>query len=299
VDAGSRLVWPDIIAALLATFTTFGFCLVAWHNVRTGRIDARGARSILVVTFAAFLSGWLLSASHAPTSWEFTAFVEAIAMSGFGAGILCLAYVAIEPYVRRNWPDALISWTRLQTGRLRDPLVASHVLAGIAVVMSVIRLQQLLVILWDDRLIARSNDLFLGSPGDFASMLLDRAVEQPLLTGMALVLQVVVLRLLLRRLWLADLAALAMWAGAAAGEGLLSMIAAVTFPLPGLWLLRRYGLLAMFAGLSAYHVTMVPFSLTSWYATRALVANAIPVVIAAWALWVVLSSRRAIFEEPL
>jgi hypothetical protein len=155
-----------------------------------------------------------------------------------------------------------------------------------------------LTIISNDRLIARSNDLFLGSPGDFASMLLERATARPLLTGMALVLQVVVLRLLLRRLWLADLTTLAMWSAASAGEGLISMVVAATFPLPGLWLLRRYGLLALFAGLAAYYVTMVPFSLTSWYATRTIAANAVPVVVAAWALWVVLTSRQRLAEEP-
>jgi hypothetical protein len=48
----------------------------------------------------------------------------------FLASLFWSLYIAIEPYVRRHWPDALISWTRLQAGRVRDPLVASHVLAG-------------------------------------------------------------------------------------------------------------------------------------------------------------------------
>ncbi len=39
-----------------------------------------------------------------------------------GAGVLGMLYLALEPYVRRLWPDALISWTRLLGGRLRDPL---------------------------------------------------------------------------------------------------------------------------------------------------------------------------------
>ena len=42
-----------------------------------------------------------------------------------------LAYVAIEPIVRRRWPDLLISWTRLVSGRFRDPLVGRDALAGI------------------------------------------------------------------------------------------------------------------------------------------------------------------------
>jgi hypothetical protein len=35
-----------------------------------------------------------------------------VSWAGFEAAILWLVYIALEPYVRRNWPDSLISWTR-------------------------------------------------------------------------------------------------------------------------------------------------------------------------------------------
>jgi len=48
-------------------------------------------------------------------------------------GILtALAYLAIEPYVRRVWPRALIGWARLTQLRLRDPAVAREALIGAA-----------------------------------------------------------------------------------------------------------------------------------------------------------------------
>ena len=31
----------------------------------------------------------------------------------FRAGIVWLAYLGIEPWIRRHWPTSLISWTRL------------------------------------------------------------------------------------------------------------------------------------------------------------------------------------------
>ena len=46
------------------------------------------------------------------------------------AAFVWLSYVALEPHVRRRWPDLLISWNRLLTGRLRDPLVGRDVLVG-------------------------------------------------------------------------------------------------------------------------------------------------------------------------
>ena len=41
-------------------------------------------------------------------------------------------YVAFEPYVRRKWPQTLVSWTRLLSGEWQDPLVSSEMLVGIA-----------------------------------------------------------------------------------------------------------------------------------------------------------------------
>jgi hypothetical protein len=58
------------------------------------------------------------------------------------------------------------------------------------------------------------------------------------------------------------------------------------------WALRRFGLLASLAA-AAFDVSItVPFSLSSWYASRSLIELAIPIAVAAWALWVILSAQR-------
>ena len=40
-------------------------------------------------------------------------------------------YLALEPIVRRRWPDALVAWTRLLRGRIVDPLVGRDALIGV------------------------------------------------------------------------------------------------------------------------------------------------------------------------
>jgi hypothetical protein len=45
--------------------------------------------------------------------------------------LMWILYVALEPYVRRRWPQTMISWTRVLNGRLRDPVVGGHLLVGI------------------------------------------------------------------------------------------------------------------------------------------------------------------------
>jgi serine/threonine-protein kinase len=41
------------------------------------------------------------------------------------------AYLAVEPVIRRKWPQSLISWNRMLAGRLRDPLLGRDLLLGV------------------------------------------------------------------------------------------------------------------------------------------------------------------------
>ena len=54
----------------------------------------------------------------------------AISTALFWGGAVWVLYLAMEPYVRRYWPQAIISWTRVLSGRWRDPLVGRDVLYG-------------------------------------------------------------------------------------------------------------------------------------------------------------------------
>jgi serine/threonine-protein kinase len=42
-----------------------------------------------------------------------------------------MAYLALEPWVRRQWPHSIISWTRVLAGHVRDARVGADILAGI------------------------------------------------------------------------------------------------------------------------------------------------------------------------
>ncbi len=76
------------------------------------------------------LGGWLFSANHALDPSELSLFFQAMLVSmGMGA-LTWMLYLAIEPYARRYWPRAIISWTRLLAGRIRDPMVGRDILFG-------------------------------------------------------------------------------------------------------------------------------------------------------------------------
>ena len=57
--------------------------------------------------------------------------VGALAFGAFNGGMMWIYYLAIEPYARRFWPDALLGWTRLLSGHIRDPRVGRELLIGL------------------------------------------------------------------------------------------------------------------------------------------------------------------------
>jgi hypothetical protein len=204
------------------------------------------------------------------------------------------------------WPDSLISWTRLQTGRLRNPLVASHFLAGIVFMEVFVNVGEPLV-----RLLISGPPALPAGIGGFSSIsslnsaaymtgILCNAVVLAFFFAMAYLLLVVLLRLLVRRLWIADtLGAIlvGLLAVGTFGASSYQNAAAVAFGALGgygyLWLIRRFGLLALLATwLTSFTVKAVPLSLTSWYTGRSILGQLIPVAVATWALWVILSAQH-------
>jgi len=283
-------------SAAIAIFA--GAVLVAWRNLRLGRGDRRGAARLAGCTFLLMMGTWIFGASHVPGSWEVSLLAMALGLSGLVAAVIWCFYLAIEPYVRRFWPDALISWTRLQSGRLRDPLVASHVLAGLSGALFMYALGMTFI-----GLFSRGKQVMLpavetlSSAAALASYFSGEATIG-IVVAIGIIVFVVLMRLLVRRVWIADLLA-----SLFIGAGILGGPWAYQYPLDRvysfatayvvLWLFRRFGLLAVVT-VFVLDLTVLtqPVSLTSWYAGRSLIVLAVPAALAAWALWVILSAAR-------
>src|SRR6185312_15496600 len=60
----------------------------------------------------------------------FGMFLVSICTAVFAAVVVWGVYVAIEPYVRRRWPQTLIGWSAVLTGHVRDAIVGRDVLIG-------------------------------------------------------------------------------------------------------------------------------------------------------------------------
>jgi serine/threonine-protein kinase len=106
--------------------------IMARRNFRLGRSNHDGAFRIALFSFVVVQIAWFLEAKHVPfLEGETRRWYDAIAFSLFAAGEMWLFYLALEPAVRRYWPDGLIGWNRLLAGRWRDPLVGWHLLCGV------------------------------------------------------------------------------------------------------------------------------------------------------------------------
>jgi len=142
IEAGARAgtpVWfelvppwaPDDPAAVErpgeAVF--FGFILavfvvslgLARRNARMGRADRTGALRGAALVGAVQVTTIVLYA-------QLTAAVVGVALANVVA--FWVFYMALEPYVRRFWPEILVGWRALLAGRVRDPVVGRDLLAG-------------------------------------------------------------------------------------------------------------------------------------------------------------------------
>ncbi|MFB3910342.1 MAG: serine/threonine-protein kinase [Candidatus Eisenbacteria bacterium] len=129
-EPGSLTIAWAVIAMAVLTALFLGIAGFVYLAYRRGRWDRRLARNTAVSLFVMTLVGWLLS-SDLPAGIQALGSIPKALKHGLLIGALCwLLYVALEPLGRRYWPHGVIGWTRLTSGRFRDPLVGRDILAG-------------------------------------------------------------------------------------------------------------------------------------------------------------------------
>jgi serine/threonine-protein kinase len=121
----------EIVVSLLLVALLVSGGLLAWHQLRSGRVDRRGAFRLATLIAALNGAAWVLATHHvADRQGEMDLAARGAGEALLAAFILWVFYLALEPYVRRFWPHTIISWTRLLGGAVRDPLVGRDILAG-------------------------------------------------------------------------------------------------------------------------------------------------------------------------
>ncbi|MFI5181303.1 MAG: serine/threonine-protein kinase [Thermoanaerobaculia bacterium] len=130
----------EIVFFVLGVCFTVAGLFFARRNLRLGRGDKAGAVRLATIVFVlAALSDVLARHVSLASGVLGRAFGEMLGDALPPAAIVAIVYLALEPYFRRRYPELLVSWTRILSGRLKDPLVGRDhlwgVLAGLAVTL--------------------------------------------------------------------------------------------------------------------------------------------------------------------
>ena len=117
-----------IVGATMGITVMLGVVLLARHNLRMGRGDRKGAFRIAIYVALISLVGRFYSASHLPVlNNEFNLFFNSMVLGIVYGCFVWFLYIALEPYARRLWPEMLISWNRVLSGRFpRSPARPGH-----------------------------------------------------------------------------------------------------------------------------------------------------------------------------
>jgi serine/threonine-protein kinase len=281
-----------------------GAALLARLHLRQGRSDLRGAFR-LAAAFLAAGSLALVLRSPAAGTW-FDLFGQNFAAEVSMAGFIWLAYVAIEPYVRRWWPHTLVAWGRVLDGRFRDPMVGRHVLLG---ALAGIGFTVLFAV---PQLASRAAGLAPPAPdGNYGAVTsiaewlaaTVRLVQGGLFVPVAILIGVLVFRVVFRRSWLAYLAVyLFVGLATAAGSegGVLLPLSAMGVVTMSLFMLSRLGLFAFFVAVtfSSWSELALTADPSSWFFGASVISMAGFAAVAAYGFVVSLGGQQ-LFKDAI
>jgi len=253
-----KFIKPDDVPNLLIIVLILASVPLAFRNLRARRGEHEGARRVGLFVLGCYFGSILVGAHH---TWTFAGETNilkgALAWSLYYGATAAFLYLALEPLVRRVWPERLVSWTRLIAGNVRDPMVARDVLLGMATFYGLGGLGALALALPARAPlfpVKRGLDPLLGFEHSAAAVIEAAAVAVRL--GLVFLLLLLLLRALGRFRWLAPAVFFGVVVGfmlATFGSlGALNPVV-VTFAavlgLALLLLLARFGLLAMTAAM--------------------------------------------------
>lgn len=108
-----------------------GGVVMARHHLRTGRGDLAGARTVALISgLPVGLTVAIGSQLPATLDGSIRLFAECVSTTIVSGAAGALLYIALEPVIRSTRPSLLISWNRLLSGRVMDPMVGRDVLVG-------------------------------------------------------------------------------------------------------------------------------------------------------------------------
>ena len=296
--------FKNLIGLTIAGLILAGGLFFAFLNLKRGRGDRVGAGRLAWAAFTLQILTFLFRAHFVASSDLIGIVMLAIATSLLYAGAMWLFYIALEPFVRRNWPQTIISWTRLVSGKLRDPLVGRDMVSGVLLGMAwvlIFEIGNLLSIRLGEALQFGSSDL-LGGFREAVGYYFNVAGNS-IQGALAFFLMLVLIKLIVRNQWLAVLVFIAiLTTPRVLGSEHVLLDATV-------WILAyavaalavvRFGLIALGIGVFVADVLLnVPYSLdfSNWYAAHNLLIVFSFFAIGVWGFYLSLGGKQLLKPE--
>lgn len=295
--AAQRVTTWVVLSTLVLVFVAALF--LAWQSYRRGRGDIKGASRLAGFVFCCGMVSWLCRANHVPTVQEVASLLEGLGGALLIAVIFWVLYMALEPHVRRRWPQSMIAWSRMLAGSCRDPLVGGHVLIGVVfgVAYTLLFFVGRLV---EGRMLLIELSSVLNALGMMSAFL--SRLTSSIVLALLMFFVFFLLRALVRRPWLAAVVFVLLFAGTQALPQDHPLIAAaigsIQFGL-AIFILIQFGVLPMVVGIFVSSV-LPDFPLTldfsTWYSGSTIFALLTVLALTAYAFHTAIAGR-ALFKE--
>ena len=297
-STGKKVQQGLTITLLLALF--FGAVYLARRNYRQGRGDREGALRLAAVMFALELVLWLCRGHLYPSIDMLGLLIIAISTALFISGTIWMLYLAIEPWVRRRWPETIISWSRLLTGQFRDPLVGRDILFGVMLGVGWILIFQIhaIPIIYRGAVPGLPQPEYLtGGRTALGAALMQ--IANSIIGTLHFFFLLLGLKVILRKDWLAAIAFVAIFA---LPRGLTSSYVAIELPTQilvyaiAVLIVLRFGLIPLACAIFTVNFLLgIPFTadLSAWYMPNSVLPLLGVVALAAWGFY------QSLGGEPL
>jgi hypothetical protein len=203
-----------------------------------------------------------------------------------------LLYLALEPWVRRRWPQTIISWSRLLSGQFRDPLVGRDILFGVMlgmVWMLIFQIHAIPLMRMGAAPGTGQVEYLMGGREALGAWLTQ--IPSSILGTLQFFFILLGMKVVLRKDWLAAIAFVALFA---LPRGLSSTYMAVELPTEilvyaiAVFIVFRFGLIPLaFAIFTINMLANVPLTadFSAWYMPASVLALLSVAAIAAWGFY--------------
>jgi serine/threonine-protein kinase len=287
-----------LFISVLTVAVIFGTWLLVRRNVKKGGGDVAGATRLAGWVGMAEMGLWLFRSHLALSMGTFAMFLIAIATAIFYAFVVRTMYLALEPHVRRRWPQTMISWTAVLAGHWRDPIIGRDILAGavLAIAVKLINTIANLTLPVTDPPDAGATNVLLGIRSTVAVFFV--GIPHGIRDTLLFFFVIFVLRVFLRNQWLATAGFMLIFAAQSALQSNHPVIDGIaTFVIFGLIaaLVLRFGLLALAVFIfvdSVASAVQATTNTSAWYFGNDLLLLAGVLALAAWGFHTSIAGRK-------